>query len=171
MNSDLIRELRNKTGAGVMACKSALESSNGDIEKAMSILQEQGIALARKKSGRSATEGIISSYIHSNNKIGVLLEINCETDFVAKTEDFKDLAHQITMQIAAMNPIYLDVELENNAIKNDITPPPPTAENSLLQQTYIKDNEKTIKSLVEETSGKLGENIQIKRFKRFAISD
>ena len=168
MNPDLIKKLREKTGAGIMACKSALESSNGDIEKAMSILQEQGIALARKKSSRSATEGIISSYIHSNNKIGVLLEINCETDFVAKTEDFKDLAHQITMQIAAMNPIYLDTDLENNTIKNNIKP---TAENSLLQQTFIKDNEKTIKSLIEETSGKLGENIQIKRFKRFAISD
>ena len=168
MNPDLIKKLRDKTGAGIMACKSALESSNGDIEKAMSILQEQGIALARKKSGRSATEGIISSYIHSNNKIGVLLEINCETDFVAKTEDFKDLAHQITMQIAAMNPIYLDTELKNNNIKNNIKP---TAENSLLQQTFIKDNEKTIKSLIEETSGKLGENIQIKRFKRFAIPD
>lgn len=168
MNPDLIKKLRDKTGAGIMACKSALESSNGNIEKAMSILQEQGIALARKKSGRSATEGIISSYIHSNNKIGVLLEINCETDFVAKTEDFKDLAHQITMQIAAMNPIYLDTELKNNNIKNNIKP---TAENSLLQQTFIKDNEKTIKSLIEETSGKLGENIQIKRFKRFAIPD
>ena len=168
MNSDLIKKLRNKTGAGIMACKSALESSNGDIEKAMSILQEQGIALARKKSSRSAMEGIISSYIHSNNKIGVLLEINCETDFVAKTEDFKDLARQITLQIAAMNPIYLDTELKNNNIKNNIKP---SAENSLLQQTFIKDNEKTIKSLIEETSGKLGENIQIKRFKRFAISD
>ena len=168
MNPDLIKKLRDKTGAGIMACKSALESSNGDIEKAISILQEQGIALARKKSSRSATEGIISSYIHSNNKIGVLLEINCETDFVAKTEDFKDLAHQITMQIAAMNPIYLDTDLENNTIKNNIKP---TAENSLLQQTFIKDNEKTIKSLIEETSGKLGENIQIKRFKRFAIPD
>ena len=167
MNPDLIKKLRNKTGAGIMACKSALESSNGDIEKAMSILQEQGIAIAREKSSRSATEGIISSYIHSNNKIGVLLEINCETDFVAKTEDFKDLAHQITMQIAAMNPIYLDTAIENNNIKNNIKP---TAENSLLQQTFIKDNEKTIKSLIEETSGKLGENIQIKRFKRFAIS-
>ena len=167
MNSDLIKKLRNKTGAGIMACKSALESSNGDIEKAMAILQEQGIAIAREKSGRSATEGIISSYIHSNNKIGVLLEINCETDFVAKTEDFKDLAHQITLQIAAMNPIYLDTEIKNNNIKNNIKP---TAENSLLQQTFIKDNEKTIKSLIEETSGKLGENIQIKRFKRFAIS-
>ena len=168
MNPDLIKKLRDKTGAGIMACKSALDSSNGDIEKAMSILQEQGIALARKKSGRSATEGIISSYIHSNNKIGVLLEINCETDFVAKTEDFKELAHQITMQIAAMNPIYLDTELENNNIKNNIKP---TTENSLLQQTFIKNNEKTIKSLIEETSGQLGENIQIKRFKRFAISD
>ena len=168
MNPDLIKKLRDKTGAGIMAFKSALGSSNGNIEKAMSILQEQGIALARKKSGRSATEGIISSYIHSNNKIGVLLEINCETDFVAKTEDFKDLAHQITMQIAAMNPIYLDTELKNNNIKNNIKP---TAENSLLQQTFIKDNEKTIKSLIEETSGKLGENIQIKRFKRFAIPD
>ena len=105
MDSNLIKELRDKTGAGIMACKSALESTDGDIEKAVSVLQEQGIALARKKSGRSANEGIISSYIHANSKIGVLLEINCETDFVAKTEDFIDLAHQITMQIAAMNPI------------------------------------------------------------------
>ena len=102
MDSNLIKELRDKTGAGIMACKSALESTDGDIEKAVSVLQEQGIALARKKSGRSANEGIISSYIHSNSKIGVLLEINCETDFVAKTEDFKDLAHQITMQILSL---------------------------------------------------------------------
>ena len=166
MNSNLIKELRDKTGAGIMACKSALESSNGHIEKAMSLLQEQGIALARKKSSRSANEGIISSYIHSNSKIGVLLEINCETDFVAKTEDFKDLAHQITMQIAAMNPIYIDSESEADG--KDIKP---TSENSLLQQVFIKDSEKTIKSLIEETSGKLGENIQIKRFQRFAISD
>ena len=166
MDSNLIKELRDKTGAGIMACKSALESTDGDIEKAVSVLQEQGTALARKKSGRSANEGIISSYIHSNSKIGVLLEINCETDFVAKTEDFKDLAHQITMQIAAMNPIYIDAESEADG--KDIKP---TSENSLLQQVFIKDSEKTIKSLIEETSGKLGENIQIKRFQRFAISD
>ena len=166
MDSNLIKELRDKTGAGIMACKSALESTDGDIEKAVSVLQEQGIALARKKSGRSANEGIISSYIHANSKIGVLLEINCETDFVAKTEDFIDLAHQITMQIAAMTPIYIDAENETN--DKDIEP---TSENSLLQQVFIKDSEKTIKSLIEETSGKLGENIQIKRFQRFAISD
>ena len=116
MNPDLIKKLRDKTSAGIMACKSALESSNGDIEKAMSILQEQGIALARKKSGRSAMEGIISSYIHSNNKIGVLHEINCETDYVAKTKDFKDLAHLITLQIAAITTLKIILNLQQKTL-------------------------------------------------------
>ena len=103
MNTDLIKDLREKTGAGIMACKSALESSNGNIEQAMKILQEKGIASARKKASRSAQEGIISSYIHANNKIGVLLELNCETDFVANTDDFKNLAHNITMQLSLIH--------------------------------------------------------------------
>ena len=167
MNTDLIKNLREKTGAGIMACKSALESSNGDLEKAEKILQEQGIASARKKIGRNAQVGIISSYIHANNKIGVLLEINCETDFVANTDDFKDLAHNITMQIAAMNPIYIDME-SNPTILNDEQP---SKDNSLLSQQFIKDNEKSIQDLIEETSGKLGEKIEIKRFQRFAISE
>ena len=167
MNTDLIKNLREKTGAGIMACKSALESSNGDLEKAEKILQEQGIASARKKIGRNAQEGIISSYIHENNKIGVLLEINCETEFVANTDDFKDLAHNITMQIAAMNPIYIDME-SNPTILNDEQP---SKDNSLLSQQFIKDNEKSIQDLIEETSGKLGEKIEVKRFQRFAISE
>tara|TARA_B100001142_G_scaffold38608_1_gene33931 strand:+ start:2106 stop:2609 length:504 start_codon:yes stop_codon:yes gene_type:complete len=167
MNTDLIKNLREKTGAGIMACKSALESSNGDLEKAEKILQEQGIASARKKIGRNAQEGIISSYIHANNKIGVLLEINCETDFVANTDDFKDLAHNITMQIAAMNPIYIDMESNPTTLNDE----QPSKDNSLLSQQFIKDNEKSIQDLIEETSGKLGEKIEIKRFQRFAISE
>tara|TARA_Y100001970_G_scaffold252368_1_gene326125 strand:- start:727 stop:1224 length:498 start_codon:yes stop_codon:yes gene_type:complete len=165
MNTDLIKDLREKTGAGIMACKSALESSNGDIEQAMKILQEQGIASARKKVGRNAQEGIISSYIHANNKIGVLLELNCETDFVANTDDFKNLAHNITMQIAAMNPIYIDKDSNPEIIDDEN----PNKDNSLLSQQFIKDNEKSIKDLIEETSGKLGEKIEIKRFQRFSI--
>jgi len=165
MNTDLIKDLREKTGAGIMACKSALESSNGDIDQAMKILQEQGIASARKKVDRNAQEGIISSYIHANNKIGVLLELNCETDFVANTDDFKNLAHNITMQIAAMNPIYIDVESNPEKIDDEN----PNKDNSLLSQPFIKDNEKSIKDLIEETSGKLGEKIEVKRFQRFSI--
>ena len=165
MNTDLIKDLREKTGAGIMACKSALESSNGDIGKAMKILQKQGIASARKKIDRNAQEGIISSYIHANNKIGVLLELNCETDFVANTDDFKNLAHNITMQIAAMNPIYIDIESNPEKIDDEN----PNKDNSLLSQPFIKDNEKSIKDLIEETSGKLGEKIEVKRFQRFSI--
>tara|TARA_B100000073_G_scaffold223053_2_gene185815 strand:+ start:5917 stop:6414 length:498 start_codon:yes stop_codon:yes gene_type:complete len=165
MNTDLIKDLREKTGAGIMACKSALESTNGDIEQAMKILQEQGIASARKKIGRNAQEGIISSYIHANNKIGVLLELNCETDFVANTDDFKNLAHNITMQIAAMNPIYIDMDSNPKKIDDEN----PNKDNSLLSQPFIKDNEKSIKDLIEETSGKLGEKIEVKRFQRFSI--
>ena len=165
MNTDLIKDLREKTGAGIMACKSALESTNGDIEQAMKILQEQGIASARKKIGRNAQEGIISSYIHANNKIGVLLELNCETDFVANTDDFKNLAHNITMQIAEMNPIYIDMDSNPKKIDDEN----PNKDNSLLSQQFIKDNEKSIKDLIEETSGKLGEKIEVKRFQRFSI--
>ena len=165
MNTDLIKDLREKTGAGIMACKSALESSNGNIEQAMKILQEKGIASARKKASRSAQEGIISSYIHANNKIGVLLELNCETDFVANTDDFKNLAHNITMQIAAMNPIYIDMDSNPEKIDDEN----PNKDNSLLSQPFIKDNEKSIKDLIEETSGKLGEKIEVKRFQRFSI--
>ena len=165
MNTDLIKDLREKTGAGIMACKSALESSNGDIEKAMKILQKQGIASARKKIDRNAQEGIIRSYIHANNKIGVLLELNCETDFVANTDDFKNLAHNITMQIAAMNPIYIDMDSNPEKIDDEN----PNKDNSLLSQQFIKDNEKSIKDLIEETSGKLGEKIEVKRFQRFSI--
>ena len=167
MNTDLVKDLREKTGAGIMACKSALESSKGDIELAVKILQEQGIASARKKIGRNAKEGIISSYIHANNKIGVLLEINCETDFVANTEDFKNLAHNITMQIAAMNPIYIDIDSNPEIIQEE----KPNEENCLYSQTFIKENDKTVKDLIEETSGKLGEKIEVKRFQRFAISE
>ena len=166
IEAKVVKDLRDKTGAGMMDCKNALKESDGDIEKAIDFLRKAGVAKAEKKGSRDTKEGIVYSYIHAGGRLGVLIEVNCETDFVAKTEDFKDLAHQITMQIAAMNPIYIDSESEADG--KDIKP---TSENSLLQQVFIKDSEKTIKSLIEETSGKLGENIQIKRFQRFAISD
>ena len=159
-----VKQLRELTGVGFKDCKSAIDETNGDIEKSIELLRKKGVAKASKRMERVAAEGVIAIF-EQDNKFS-MVEINSETDFVAKTEDFKDLAHQITMQIAAMNPIYIDAESETN--DKDIKP---TSENSLLQQTFIKDSEKTIKSLIEETSGKLGENIQIKRFQRFAISD
>ena len=161
-----VKELREKTGVGVMDAKNALEEAGGDIANAEKILSEKGLASASKRSGRSTSEGSVVSYIHTGGRIGSMLEIKCETDFVGKTKEFAELGKNISMQIAAMNPIYIDAENETN--DKDIEP---TSENSLLQQVFIKDSEKTIKSLIEETSGKLGENIQIKRFQRFAISD
>ena len=160
-----VKQLREISGAGMMDCKKALEECDYNIDKAMDILRKNGIAKAQKKAGRAAKDGVIVPYIHPGSKLGVLLEINCETDFVANTDDFKNLAHNITMQIAAMNPIYIDKDSNPEIIDDEN----PNKDNSLLSQQFIKDNEKSIKDLIEETSGKLGEKIEIKRFQRFSI--
>ena len=159
--TELIKELRERTSAGVMDCKKALDESNGDVDKAEQILKEQGIASAAKKAGRDTDQGLIETYIHSGGRIGAMVEVNCETDFVARTKEFSDLAHDIAMQVAAMNPStleenYTDVESDNS---------------SLLQQPFIKDPSKNIQELINETVGKLGENIRVRRFKRFSLGE
>lgn len=143
-----IKELRDKTQAGIADCRVALEEAKGDMKKAIGVLRTKGFEKAAKKSDRETGEGIVESYIHQTGKVGVLVTVLCETDFVARTDEFKALAHEVAMQIAAMNP--KDVK-------------------GLLSQEYIRDGAKTINDLVKETIAKLGENIKIGEFSRFAI--
>lgn len=160
-----IKALRELTGAGIMDSKRALEEAGGDIERAQDILRQKGIASAAKKSDRETEQGVIESYIHSGGRIGAMVEANCETDFVARTEDFKALAHDIAMQIAAMNPKFIDEsEIPDG---EDVDP----QESCLLQQPFIKDPGMTIEELIKELIGKLGENIRIRRFSRFSLGE
>ncbi len=166
ITSDLIKQLREATSAGVMDCKKALEASEGDLEKAKKILGEMGIATAAKKADRITAQGLVESYIHAGGRIGVIVEVACETDFVARTPDFKNLARDIAMQVAAMNPL---------AVSED-QPLPDSAEGRidevvLLKQAWIKDGSKNIRQVITETIGKTGENIQVKRFARFEIGE
>jgi elongation factor Ts len=159
---DQIKDLRERSGAGVMDCKRALEASDGDVEKAIQYLMEQGIASAEKKSSRVTAQGLVESYIHAG-RIGAIVEVNCETDFVARTPEFQSLAHEIAMQVVAANPLVVSVE--------DL---PEGAEGApeqlvLLEQPYIRDDKKTVRALINETIGKTGENIQVKRFSRFEL--
>ena len=160
-----IKELRERTGAGIMDCKRALEETAGDLGRAEEILVKQGIASASKKSTRSTEEGIVESYIHSGGRIGVLLEVNCETDFVARTDDFKDLAHDLAMQVAAMAPSYVTSEEVPDGEDSE------SAETVLMHQPFIKDPSKSIQDLVNEGIGKLGENIRVRRFTRFSLGE
>ena len=161
--TELIKELRERTSAGVMDCKKALDESNGNVDKAEQILKEQGIASAAKKAGRDTDQGLIETYIHSGGRIGAMVEVNCETDFVARTKEFSDLAHDIAMQIAAMNPSTLEENNTDTNIESD--------NSSLLHQPFIKDPSKNIQELINETVGKLGENIRVRRFKRFSLGE
>ena len=192
---DMVKELRQRTGSGIMDCKKALEEADGDIEKAIIVLREKGLSTAAKKAGRTASEGLVESYIHGDGRIGVLLEVNCETDFVARNSEFKNFVHEIAMQIAATNPLYIKPEdvpydvlqNEKTIIKKQVInegKPENIAdkivngkiekyykENCLLEQEYIRDSNKTIDSLLREMITKLGENIIIKRFARFEIGE
>lgn len=168
-----IQKLRESTGAGVMDCKVALESAKGDLDKAMRLLREKGVAIAAKKSSRSTKEGRIESYVHLNNKIGVLLEVNCETDFVSRCNEFKQLTKDLAMQIAALNPLYVKKEdVPKNLLKEhkyrleDFY-----KENCLLEQAFIKDPTKNIKDYLTEVIAKVGENILIRRFNRFQLGE
>jgi elongation factor Ts len=159
---DQIKDLRERSGAGVMDCKRALEASNGDVEKAIQYLMEQGIASAEKKSSRVTAQGLVDCYIHAG-RIGAIVEVNCETDFVARTPEFQTLAHEIAMQVVAANPLVVSAE--------DL---PEGAEGSpeqlvLLEQDYIREPGKKVRTLINETIGKTGENIQVKRFQRFEL--
>ena len=161
-----VKALREETGAGIMDCKRALEQSEGDMTKAHDILRDMGIASAAKKSSRATNEGLVESYIHSGGRIGVLLEVNCETDFVARTSEFQELAHSLAMQVAAMAPLHVDFddlpEDEGEEVSQD---------SCLMQQAFIRDPSKTIQDLVKEAVGKLGENIKVRRFIRFSLGE
>jgi len=161
----MVKELRNKTGAGVMAAKRALEEADGDFDKAAATLAEQGLAAAAKRADRETAEGVVGSYIHTGNRVGALVEIDCETDFVARTAEFIDLAHDIAMQVAAMSPRYVgkdDVPEDEDDVPE---------EGILLEQAYIKDPAKTVQDLVAEVAARVRENIRVKRFSRFALGE
>ncbi len=190
-----VKELRDMTGAGMMDCKKALLESNGDVEKAVGILRKQGLSKAAKKADRIANEGLIYSYIHPGSKLGVLLEINCETDFVARTDDFQMLAKDIAMQIAAANPLVIErgqldpslIEKEKEIYRtqalNESKPEKVIdkiiegrlskyyQEVTLLDQPFVKDEDISIKNLLNNAIAKLGENIVVRRFVRFRMGE
>ena len=188
-----VKELREKTNAGMMDCKKALSEAGGDLDKAVDILRKKGASLASKKSSRATKEGSISSYIHMNQRIGVLVEVNCETDFVARNDAFKNFVKELGMQIAAANPIYVtkdevkedDIQKEKDIIKEQNKSKPESAltkivegkinsyyqDVCLLEQPYIKDPKTTIKELLTEIIAKTGENIVIKRFTRYQLGE
>lgn len=158
-----IKVLRQATSAGIMDCKRALEETGGDLKKAEGVLRGWGIASAAKKASRATNEGLVESYVHSGGRIGALVELSCETDFVARTPDFKILAHDLAMQVAAMSPLYI-----NDSCKDEKTN---SQDASLMQQPFIKDPSKTVQDLVNETVGKLGENVRVRRFTRFSLGE
>ncbi len=162
---DAIKSLRDRTSAGVMDCKRALEETRGDLDKAEESLRQKGIASAAKKALRETNQGLVETYIHSGNRIGAMVEINCESDFVARTAEFRSLAHDVAMQVAAMAPQYVD---EDDIPEGDGSDP---QEISLMQQPYIKDSTKTVQELVSEAVGKLGENIKVRRIARFSLGE
>ena len=194
ISSEMVRDLREKTGAGMLDCKNALSESKGDFQKAVILLRQKGLASAAKKVGRTASEGIIGSYIHMG-KIGVMVEMNCETDFVARTDDFKQLVKDIAMHIAAANPLYLSredvpqniMEQEREIYRAQIADKPQHviekivegklkkfySDNCLLEQIFIKDpgQKQKIKDLIAENVARLGENIVIRRFVRFQLGE
>jgi len=158
-----VKELRDQSGAGVMACRNALLETEGDMEKALQILKEKGILKAQKKAERATSQGVIEAYIHTGRRLGALVEINCETDFVARTDEFKELAHNLAMQITAMPPQFISTdEVPKEA---DIEPQAAC----LLLQPYIKDPTKTVQDVIIETIAKVGENIKVTRFARFEL--
>lgn len=165
ITAEMIKGLRDQSGAGVMSCRSALIQADGDIDKAIQILKEQNLVQVQKKSQRATGQGIIDSYVHAGGRIGVIVEINCETDFVARTEEFKELTHNLAMQIAALDPICINKEDVPQGIDVD----PQTA--SLLTQPYIRDTTKTVQDIINETIAKTGENIKVRRFARFELGE
>lgn len=195
ISAEMVKELREATGSGIMDCKRVLAEAEGDFDKAVDLLRKKGLAKAAKRAGRSTSEGMICSYIHTGAKLGVLVEINCESDFVAKTDDFQNFAKNIAMHIAAANPAGLNpedvdpkvVEKEREIYRAQMLEEGKPAniidkivdgkvekfykDVCLMSQQYVKDPQKTITEVLKETIGKIGENIQIKRFVRFKIGE
>jgi len=195
ISAEMVKELRERTGAGMMDCKKALTETDGDMEKAIDFLREKGLAAAAKKSGRIAAEGLVESYIHGGGRIGVLLEINCETDFVAKTDEFRALCKDVAMQIAAAKPEFIrreEVPQEQIAHEKEILRVQALNEGKpekivdkmvegridkyfkevcLMEQPFIKDNDMTIADLITSKIAKIGENISIRRFARYEVGE
>jgi elongation factor Ts len=195
ITSEIVKKLRDQTGAGMMDCKRALEESNGDVEQATEYLRKKGAAVAAKRADREANQGVVEAYIHAGGRIGAMVELNCETDFVAKTDEFKQLAHDIAMQIAAMTPLFVSKEdVDQATLEKEIEiykaqavnegKPPQIAEKiaqgrlekyyqevCLLEQSFIKDSGKTIKDLLSDATGKVGEKIGVRRFIRYHLGE
>ena len=195
ISAEAVRDLRERTGAGMMDCKRALEECGGDVEKAVLALREAGLAAAAKKAGRDAREGLVSSYIHTGGRVGVLLEINCETDFVARNDEFKAFVNDLALQVAAAKPLYvkredipkdlLDKECAIYEAQAKEMGKPPAAwpkivdgklekffqENCLMEQSFIKDPAVIIKDLLAQKIAKIGENMNIRRFTRFQLGE
>ncbi|GJQ20743.1 MAG: elongation factor Ts [Bacteroidia bacterium] len=195
VTTEKIKELRELSGAGMMDCKRALEEAGGDLQKAMEVLRKKGAATAAKRADKEANQGVVEAYIHAGGRIGAMVELNCETDFVAKTPDFKALAHDIAMQIAAMSPRYISREqVEPSVIEKEIEIYKTQAKNEgkpanvaekiaqgrlekfyeevcLMEQSFIKDSGKTIKDLLDEATAKVGERVSIRRFMRYHLGE
>ena len=195
ISAGMVKELRQKTGSGIMDCKKALAECGGDLEKALAFLRKKGLATAQRRSGRETSEGVVKSYIHMGGKIGVMVEVNCESDFVAKTDDFRDFAKNIAMHIAAMNPLGMNpedisvelIEREREIFRDqarEMGKPEKMLEqivdgkvnkfykdSCLMSQPYVKDPKLTIADLLNEVIAKIGENIKIKRFARFQLGE
>ncbi len=195
VTTDMIKNLREKSGAGMMDCKRALEESGGDFDKAIEYLRKKGAATAAKRADRETNQGVVEAYIHAGGRIGAMVELNCETDFVAKTPDFKSLAHDIAMQIAAMSPRYIsreqvekgtvdkELEIYRTQAQNEGKPAQVAEkiaqgrldkfyqESCLMDQSFIKDSGKTIKDLIDEATAKVGEKVSIRRFMRYHLGE
>jgi elongation factor Ts len=195
ITAQAVKELRDRTGAGMMECKSALQEADGDMEAAIDILRARGTAKAAKRAAREASEGVIGSYIHMGGKIGVLIEVNCETDFVAKTDAFQKLVRDVAMHIAAASPVAVNredipgevVERERSVYREQMRESGKPeqiwdkivegkldkffAESTLVEQPFVKNPEQTVRELITEVSGKTGEKIVVRRFTRYALGD
>ncbi|MDA1347431.1 MAG: elongation factor Ts [Chloroflexi bacterium] len=162
---DAIKALRELTGAGIMDCKRALQETDGNMDEAQQYLVKKGMASAAKKASRATSDGLVESYIHSGGRIGAMIELNCETDFVARTDDFRQLAHDVAMQVAAMAPTYVD---SSEIPEGDDSNPQETC---LMQQAFIKDPGLSMRELVDQAVGRLGENVRVGRFTRFSLGE
>lgn len=195
ISAAMVKEIREKTGAGMMDCKRALTEANGDLERAMELLREKGLASADKKAGRVAAEGLVEAYIHGGGRIGVLVEVNCETDFVSKTDEFRSFVRDIAMHIAASNPQYVrreEVSAEAVAKEREILRAQTLNEGKpanivdkivdgridkffkdvcLLEQPFVKESDKTVEQLVKEKIAQIGENISVRRFARYVVGE
>ena len=194
ISAELVKELRERTGAGFMDCKRALTESDGDLDKAIIVLREKGLAAAAKKAGREAREGLVSSYIHTGGRVGVLIEVNCETDFVARTDEFQKLARDLAVQVAGLAPQYVDIDripaevvaakqaefLADESIQKKPENIRPQIVEGQLKKWYsqvvlyeqpFRDEERTVRELVNERIATIGENIRVRRFTRFALGE